>query len=142
MFLTNRPKCFQSTLTMETGISDFHKMVITVLKICYKKEEPKIIHYRNYRTFSANLFKEELNNELLSSDNNNTELVEFINTVLSILDKHAPIKRIYIRANNSAFMASDLRAAVMQRSRLTQNFFKERTNNSKHLYNRQKKPLC
>ena len=142
MFLTNRPKCFQSTLTMETGISDFHKMVITVLKIFYKKEEPKIIHYRNYRTFSANLFKEELNNELLSSDNNNTELVEFTNTVLSILDKHAPIKRIYIRANNSAFMASDLRAAVIQRSRLTQNFFKERTNNSKHLYNRQKKPLC
>ena len=66
-------------------------MVITVLKIFYKKRKPKIIHYRNYKTFNANLFKEELNNELLSIDHN-AEFVEFTNTVLSILDKHAPIK--------------------------------------------------
>ena len=44
LFLTNRPKCFQNTMTMETRISDFHKMVITVLKIFYKKQKPKIIH--------------------------------------------------------------------------------------------------
>ena len=78
-------------MVMETGISDFHKMVITVLKIFYKKQKPKIISYRNYKTFNANLFKEELNEELLSIDNDNAELVEFNNTILSILDKHAPI---------------------------------------------------
>ena len=78
---------------METGISDFHKMVITVLKIFYKKQKTKIIHYRNYKIFNANLLKEELNNELLSIDNNNAELVEFTNAVLSILDKHALIKK-------------------------------------------------
>ena len=78
-------------MVMETGISDFHKMVITVLKIFYKKLKPKIIYYRNYKSFNANLFKEELNEELLSIDNNNAELVEFTSTILSILDKHAPI---------------------------------------------------
>ena len=77
-------------MTMETGNSDFHKMVITVLKIFYKKQKPKITHDRNYKTFNANLFNEELNNELLSIDNNNAELVEFTNTVLSILDKMHP----------------------------------------------------
>ena len=71
LFLTNRPKCFQSTMTMETGISDFHKMVMTVLKIFYKKQKPKIIYYRNNKTINANLFKEELNNELLNIDINN-----------------------------------------------------------------------
>ena len=75
---------------MEIGISDFHKIVITDLKIFYKKQKSKIIHYRSYKTFNADLFKEELNNELLSIDNNNADLVEFTNTVLSILDKHAP----------------------------------------------------
>ena len=75
LYLTNRPKCFQSTMTMETGISDFHKMVITVLKIFCKKQKPKIIHHRNYKTFNANRFKEELNNELLSIDNNNADLI-------------------------------------------------------------------
>ena len=77
----------------------------------------------------------------MSADNNNSELVEFTITVLSILDKHAPIKRKYIRANNSAFMTKELRAAIMQRSKLRQKFLKERTNDSKHLYNRQRN-LC
>ena len=86
-FLTNRPKCFQSTMTMEAGISDFHKMVITVLIFFNKKQKTKIIHYRNYKTFNPNLFKEELNNKLLNIDINNAELVEFTSTVLSVLDK-------------------------------------------------------
>ena len=141
LFLTNRPKCFQRTMTMERGISDFHKMIITVLKIFYKKQIPKIINYRNYKTFNANLFKDELNNELLSIDNNNAELVEFTNTVLSILDKHALIKRKYIRANNSPFMTKELIAPITQRSKLRQKFLKERTNDCKHLYNRQRN-LC
>ena len=141
LFLTNRPKYFQSTMTMETAISDFHKMIITVLKFFYKKQKPKIIHYRNYKTFNANLFKEELNNELLNTDINNAELVEFTSTVLSVLDKHAPIKRKYIRANNSMLMTKELRAAIMQRSKLRQKFLKERSNDSKHLYNRQRN-LC
>ena len=57
------------------------------------------------------------------------------------LDKHAPIKTKYIRANNSAFMTKDLRAAIMQRSKLRQKNLKERTNNSKHLCNMQRN-LC
>ena len=119
----------------------FSENVRYILKICYKKEKPKIIHYRNYKTLNANLFKEELNNELLNIDINNAELVEFTSTVLSVLDKHAPIKRKYIRANNSAFMAKKLRAAIMTRSKLRQKLLIERTNDSKHLYNRQRK-LC
>ena len=78
-------------MTMEKRISDFHKVVMTTLIFFYKKQKPKIIHYRNYKTYNANLFKEEMNNELLNIDINNAELVEFTNTVLSILDKHAPI---------------------------------------------------
>ena len=74
-----------------------------------------------------------MNNELLSIDNNNAELVEFTNTVLSILDKHAPTKRKDIRVNNSTFMTKELRAAIMQRSKLRQKLLKERTNDSTHL---------
>ena len=52
--------------------------------------------------------KKEFKNELLSIDINSAELVEFTNTVLSILDKHAPIKRKYTCANNSALMTKNL----------------------------------
>ena len=87
-------------------------------EIFLQETKPKI--YKN-----ANLFKEELNNELLNIDISNAELVEFTNTVLSILDKHAPIKRKYIRANNSAFMTKELRAAIMQRPKLRQKLLRE-----------------
>ena len=63
-------------------------------------------------------------------DINNAELEEFTNTFLSVLDKHAPMKRKYIRANNSTFMTKELRAAIMQRSKLRKKFLKERTSDS------------
>ena len=37
MLLTNRKQCFQQTHAIETGIPDFHKMVVTVMKTHYKK---------------------------------------------------------------------------------------------------------
>ena len=58
-FLTNRPRTFQCTTTIETGISDFHKLVVTVLKTFYKKQRPKIIHYRNYKNFESDNFRED-----------------------------------------------------------------------------------
>ena len=36
LFLTNRPRSFQNTLTIETGISDFHKMYAYLNKILSK----------------------------------------------------------------------------------------------------------
>ena len=48
LMLTNRYRKFHNTLVVETGLSDFHKMTITVLKKFYEKKKPKIISYRDY----------------------------------------------------------------------------------------------
>ena len=74
--LTNLPRSFQNVVAEETGISDFHKMVVTVLNVFYKELKPKIIQYRMYDNFNNDLFREELNNELLNSHLNNAELSE------------------------------------------------------------------
>ena len=50
LFLTNRPKCFQSTMTMETGIPDFHKMVITVLNFFLQET-------KNQKSFTTETIK-------------------------------------------------------------------------------------
>ena len=92
-------------------------MVGTVLKVFYKKQKPKIIQYRKYDNFNSDLFREELNNELLNVDLNNAELSEFTETFMSLLDKHAPKKQKYIRANNANFMTKSLRKAIMLRSK-------------------------
>ena len=60
LFLTNRPRTFQCIITTETGISDFHKLVVTVLKTLYKKQKSKIIHCRNYKNFENDNFRQDL----------------------------------------------------------------------------------
>ena len=32
-FLTNAPRSFQNSQTIETGLADFHKLVVTILKM-------------------------------------------------------------------------------------------------------------
>ena len=46
LFLTNCLKSFENTLTMETGLSDFHKLIVTVLKVKHEKVPPKITETR------------------------------------------------------------------------------------------------
>ena len=43
LFVTNRQQCFQQICAIETGISDFHKMVVTVMKTHYKNQKAKAI---------------------------------------------------------------------------------------------------
>ncbi len=62
--LTNRYRCFQNTNTVETGLSDFHNMVVTVLKTKYQKAGPTVINYRDIKNFSGNSFKQDLRDEL------------------------------------------------------------------------------
>ena len=47
--------------------------------------------------------------------------------VFRIFNKHAPIKRKYIRANEVPFMTNDLHKAIMERSKLRNKFLKSRT---------------
>ena len=46
--LTNCPRSFQNSCAIKTGLSDFHKLVVRVMKTTYKKSQPKIIIYRSY----------------------------------------------------------------------------------------------
>ena len=52
LFLTNRPRSFCSSYIIETGLSDFHMMIVPVMKMHYRKLPPKIINYRDYKKFS------------------------------------------------------------------------------------------
>ena len=81
-------------VTIETGISTFYKMVITVLKVFYKKQKPKIFQYRSYKNFDNQIFQIELNSVLLKIDLNNADPSEFTEIFLSILDKRAPKNKI------------------------------------------------
>ena len=41
LILANVPRVFQSTCALETGLSDFHLMIVTVIRKTFKKMHPK-----------------------------------------------------------------------------------------------------
>ena len=51
---------FQNTKTFFTGLSDFHKLVTTMLKISIPKNKPYQINYRNYKHLNEYSFNEDL----------------------------------------------------------------------------------
>ena len=65
LFLTNCSRGFQGTQVIETGLSDFHQMNVTVFKLHFTKQKHEIIFYRNYKKFENLKFKETLNTELI-----------------------------------------------------------------------------
>ena len=58
LILTNCLGSFQNSGVVETGLSDFHKMVVIVMKTPYRKSQPKTIHYRDYKNFSNDIFRD------------------------------------------------------------------------------------
>ena len=52
---------------------------------------------------------------------------DFQNTLYKVLDKHAPVKKKYLRANDSPFMTNHLRKMIMNRYRSKNTYFKNKT---------------
>ena len=64
LFITNSVNSFQNTTSISTGLSDFHKMVVTVLKTTFQKSKPREIIYRDYSKFNEQIFRETLKESL------------------------------------------------------------------------------
>ena len=64
---TNLRLSFMKTNFFETGISDHHKMISTIMKLHFAREIPKTKHYRDYRKFDIDYFSTELSRQLDST---------------------------------------------------------------------------
>ena len=125
---------FQNTTTLATGLSDFHKMIVTVCKTSFQKPKPKEVVYRNYKKFDRDIFKDELKLKLESI----TNYESFEDVFLTILNKHAPLKKKVLRSNQAPYMTKALRKDIMRRSELESKYFKNKTNENKARFKKQK----
>ena len=101
LILTNVPRSFQTTCVIETGLSDFHLMTLTVTKKTFKKLEPRVINYRSYKHFLNEVFGESLLEKLSQQTfvNSDYGFGKFCNITLKTLDKYAPQKAKHARDN-------------------------------------------
>ena len=140
LILTNVPRMFQSTCVLETGLSDFHLMTVTVMWKTFRKIRPRIINYRSYRDFSNETFKVSLINNLLNQVfvNNDDGLEKFCKITMDTLNSFAPIRKKYACGNQMPFMTKNLSKEIMTRSRLRNKYLKHKTRKSSLIYSTKK----
>ena len=63
LVLKNCPKNFQESSTLETGLADFHKMVLTVFKSEAPNLTPRVVSYQKYKHFDSVKFKLEVSDK-------------------------------------------------------------------------------
>ena len=134
LILTNRPGYFQQSNVFETGISDFHLLIVTQIKTGFQKKLPKIITYRDYKKFDNAKFRDDVNNFAFDK----LDVSNFNETIFNIFDKNAPITEKYLRANEAPFMTKELHREIMKRSRLGNNFLKTKSQENRLKYNKQR----
>ena len=112
----------------ETALSDFHKLVVTVLKSNFPKSHSKIIKYRSYKDFSNDLLRDNFKNHLLSKQNMTLEFTSPTRFTRILIETKAESTQILL---HKAYRA------IMLRSRHRHSFLKERYLKSKKSYNKQ-----
>ena len=98
LLLTNNSYAFQHTTTVCSGLSDSHKLVLTVLKTSIPKGNSRQFTYRDYEKLGS--FNIELKNVLAIENIDNC--TKFDEKFLKVLDKHAPLKRKPLRGNHAS----------------------------------------
>ena len=68
IILTNKPRSFHKTQGFVTGISNLHKLVVTVLRSYYKKLPSKNILYRSTKKFEKATFLRGLDSRLIQGE--------------------------------------------------------------------------
>ena len=84
---------FHSTCVMETGLSDFHRMIISMLKMHFRKLPPKVISYRDLKNFENERFMNSLQSAFNDQNSDYVQNLDlFFNICHEVLNKHAPRK--------------------------------------------------
>ena len=93
--LTNRPRSFHHTSLIETGMSDCHKLILSLFRAFFKQIPAKTIEYRIYSNFSLAVFLQKLDQEFNKGIIYNSQVKQydlFSDIFRTIADHHAPVK--------------------------------------------------
>ena len=124
LVLISRKNLFKLSNIFETGRSDHHELVSTILKSGTFKGTPKI---RSFKKFNIENFNTILKKKLENLWNHS--YCESEKVFLKELNTHAPLKKKIPRHNNNGIMTKELRQKIMLRSKLKNKFDEERNIN-------------
>ena len=111
-------------------------MTLTVMKKSFKMIQPRIINYRSYKHFSNDTFRKDLIDKLSNEKfvTNDDGLKRFCGLSVNILNKHTPRKKRYATGNQMPIFTKELSKEIMTRSRLRNNYVKNRIEEKRAIY--------
>ena len=105
LILTNRKYCFKNTSSYETGISDHHHLIFSIMKTIFASEEPKKFVYLDYKTFSHESFKNDLMSKTVEA---NVDYSKFEKEFIHLINMH--LRKLHVN--------KVLRIFIMKRSQI------------------------
>ena len=113
-------------------------MILTAITAGFVKRGPRIKIYRDYKSYKPDTFIHDILANVLTRLRQRLDYSSFEERINSILEKHLPFKKKYVRANNGAFMNIELRKAIMRRSKLRNRCNKNKTVENVNAYKTQR----
>ena len=115
-------------------------MISTFFKACSAKSKTKVIYYRSYKKFNESDFLCSLNKanfDFFKNDpNQNCNLLT--DKFLGLANKHAPLKKKFVRGNNAPFVNREFQKEDYVRSRLRNKYWVEQSAENKTVYEKQR----
>ena len=118
-------------------------MITTFFKLHFSRRRPKVITYRNYKKFNEDKFLNYLkeSNIIMDEKDTNQNYQFLTKTFLTVVSKHAPLKKRIVQGNQVPFMAKEIQKAIYIESRLKNKMNKNPTEKNITAYKRQRN-LC
>ncbi len=132
--ITNNSDVVKSSGVFSIGISD-HSLVYLIRKTThYKTSVTALIEKRNFKNFNEHAYLNDLNNlnwgEVCTHNDPNLKWTEWLNLVMSVINKHAPLKKKRIGKRRSPWITPQVVQKIRIRDYLKQRFDGTRDNNT------------
>ena len=105
----------QNISPYETGPSDHHHLINSVMKTAFSSEEAKKLTYKDYSKFSPKAFEDNL---MLDSYHSKHDYLEFEKHFVNTLHKHAPKKTKITQGNYYLYVNKILCKVMIKRPQL------------------------
>ena len=102
--------------SFETGFSDHHHMIYTILRSTFDKVAPKKDYVQRLQRLVPRKMQTKLTINMVIS--HPTEYAQFENVFMKTLEENAPEKTKIVMANHKPHVNKELRKAIMKRTRL------------------------
>ena len=101
LILTNHRNIFMKTAVLETGISDYHKMMFSISNQTFPKGPSKSVCYGDLKNFDQKAFSSYIESEMSECSNSFENSFQIFQDTTQLFD---PLKKKIIYYKNKTFM--------------------------------------